>query len=525
VLSGRHGGVGADERRDSLGIRPGHVLAVMAVVTALVGAAPAASAQLPFPWRQVEGGSFGDPGNRGVVELHAFGERLFAGTARRAGTGPAQLWSSATGEPGSWTRVTDIRPALPSSTSAVGPMTSAPGGPAFVGTRDAATPGIYRSADGLTWELVSGPGSGWTAGTATGVAALEVFDGALYVGTRDRRGAELWRLRVSGGRFERVLNLQTVDRATDAITALRAFGGSLYAGTHRRRGQGRLWRSASGDSGSWRRVRVRSRRPLSAGNSTMGAALFEYRGQLIATTRNDKFGAEAYSTRNGRRWRVEIVAGIDQPRNKEVHDLAEAFGELWLTTLPGPAQVWRVHRDSAPLSEGLAFGQANEDGFGRPRTIRGGAPVVAGFRDAVFWGGEHRRRGAQLWRLDRGTLQRLEATGPGIEFAPGPLRLSARGVVELTIRCPQSDPLGCHGDVSVKSVPSVKVRGRRMRLLIGEKIFEIDSGESLKLRFRVPRDVQRILRRLGRVLVRARNVALDNAKNTSAETTLEASRQ
>lgn len=496
------------------------LVAVLALLGVLAGAS-VASAQLPYPWREVEGAGFGDRGNRGVVQLESFRGRLYAGTERRPHAGPAQLWSSERGERGSWTRVTDIRPALPPSTRAISAFLSVPGGPAFMGTADRSGPAVYRSDDGVTWELATGPGSGWRPGRATAVTTLAAFRGALYVGTRRARGAQLWRTPLTGGRLGRVRDFGRPRPTADAITALRAFRGRLYAGTHRRRGQGRLWSSADGGPRSWRPLKVADPRRIASGNSTMGAALAEFRGWLLVSTRNEKFGAEIFSTRDGRRWRTEIVAGLDEPRNQEVHDFGEAFGNLWLSMLPGPAQAWRIDPNDPDPGPGFGFGLTNLDGFGR-RTIRGGSPVVAGLGNAVFWGGQDVRRGAQVWRLDRAALEATDATGPGLEFAPGPLMLTRSGVVAVMVRCPQSDPLGCEAEVALKTRERFRLRGRRARILIGQKTIGMDSGTSRTVRFHVPRDEQRLLRRLGHVAVRASSAAFDNAQDTSAIFVLEA---
>src|SRR5204862_6886969 len=132
----------------------------------------------------------------------------------------------------------------------------------------------------VAWQLASGSGSGWSRGTSTAITALGVFGGAVYAGTRDPHGAELWRAPVAGGGFQRVLDFGAIVSATDAVTALHEFKGKLYAGTHRRRGGGHLWRSASRAPGTWRAVRITEHGRVRPGNSTVGAALTESRNQL-----------------------------------------------------------------------------------------------------------------------------------------------------------------------------------------------------------------------------------------------------
>jgi len=321
-----------------------------------------------------------------------------------------------------------------------------------------------------------------------------------------------------------VLDFGTLDPATDAVTALRGFKGKLYAGTHRRRGGGRLWRSATGAPGTWHAVRITERGRVRPGNSTVGDALTEFRNQLVVTTRNDRLGADVFKSHDGRVWRVATSNGVDTPVNHEFPDATAALGDLWLSTTPGPAQVWRVSPDDdvgPPGQRPWGFGLANEDGFGH-KTVRGGRPAVAGFGDAVYWGGEDQARGAQVWRLDRNTIQTTEATGPGIQFSAGPLQLARDGTFALTVKCPENDPLGCEAAVSLRTQRRFRLGGKLQRLTIGATVVELDSGQSRSVRFHVTPNVRRILHRAGTVLVRAHSVAFDNAKNNSAMLVLQA---
>ncbi len=491
---------------------------------ALILLVPAAPAAARYPWRPIEEAAFGDPGNRGVVALEAFGSRLFAGTERWGGSGPAQLWTSASGEPRSWTRVGDLRPPPPASATAISALAGAPGGPLFLGTADPAGAAVYRSGDGVTWELATGPGSGWLPARALAVSALAVHGGAVYAGTRHPRGGALWRAPLTGGRFERVLAFGGRRAVTDAVTALQRFRGHLYAGTHRTAGNGRLWRSASGAPGTWRAVRVHDRGRVRPGNVTMGSALAVFEGALHVATRNPRFGAELYRTRDGRRWSVATYAGIPgaERRHEEIHDFARTFDYLWMIEAVGLARVWRAQsHELSPGEISLGFHQTNDDGFGR-RTIRGGLPVVAAFRDAVYWGGRDTVHGAQVWRVGQADIDRFDGIGPGVRFAPGPLRLAPGGVVAVTIRCPREDPNGCRGQLTVRTHGIFRIGAVRRRILIGRKIFEMDAGRSLTLRFRVPAAERRVLRRLGRVGVRARSLELDNAHDSVADYVLEA---
>src|SRR5262249_10285786 len=112
------------------------------------------------PWQPVIGDGFGDANNKGIVELCNYKGQLFAGVSRKAGTGAAQIqrlsginWHNGT-------------PALPATAEEISSMMSTLLGPGYLyfATTDsgAGGPGLYRSADGASWQQINGPGSvGW----------------------------------------------------------------------------------------------------------------------------------------------------------------------------------------------------------------------------------------------------------------------------------------------------------------------------------------------------------------------------
>ena len=111
---------------------------------------------------------------------------------------------------------------------------------------------LWRSVDGTTWEVISGdppapiaPGFG-DAGNM-GLVSLAVFDDALYVGTTNNAGTQLWRS-VDGATWQPVVGQAAAVPAgfgnvhNRAINSLGVFHDALYAGTHNPTEGAELWR-------------------------------------------------------------------------------------------------------------------------------------------------------------------------------------------------------------------------------------------------------------------------------------------
>jgi hypothetical protein len=56
-------------------------------------------------WEQVVNNGFGDPTNGEVMRLVVFDNKIYAGTWSSTDTHGAEIWSSATGDLGDWTKV------------------------------------------------------------------------------------------------------------------------------------------------------------------------------------------------------------------------------------------------------------------------------------------------------------------------------------------------------------------------------------------------------------------------------------
>ncbi len=175
-------------------------------------------------WTRVVNNGFGDVNNGEIVRLAVFGGQLYAGTWSYSDTRGAELWRSASGNAGSWSRVA-ANGFGDSKNEAIISMASF-NGQLYAGTLNTVTGGqIWRSADGATWTLVNTAGFGLSSNWA--MSALAAFEGYLYASTRD--GGQVWRCQLcDGSDWQRVVNVGFGNPATVRASALEVAGGALF---------------------------------------------------------------------------------------------------------------------------------------------------------------------------------------------------------------------------------------------------------------------------------------------------------
>jgi len=207
------------------------------------------------------------------------------------------------------------------------------GGWLYAGTRSASGATIHRRQGDGPWETVVAGGLGDAANQA--VIALAPHDGALYSGVENAvatgatdplsgapievsAGGALWRSQ-DGVRWDAVVVDGFGDARQSGIGPLLSFGGQLYAGTRSidRETAPQLWRSATGDAGTWQRVRIDLGVGWS-GNEAV-AALGVHSGALLAGTCAPS-GAQVWRSDDGQAWRAvgQLEPGGD-PRDALPH--------------------------------------------------------------------------------------------------------------------------------------------------------------------------------------------------------------
>ncbi len=215
------------------------------------------------PWLPQSVNGFGARGQAAVTALAELDGRLYAGLRgtsgatiwRRDGNGPWEQMAGGGFGDARNVGVTVLTPFGNHLYAGVENLSTAPD-PATGGTIETSSGGgIWRSNDGRSWTQVAADGFGDAHQSALGPFAA--FGGRLYAGTRSVEPsvypAQLWRS-ASGdsGRWERV-RLDLIGRAAwsvnQAVSALAVYSGTLLVGTCGANG-GQVW--ASPDGSAWR---------------------------------------------------------------------------------------------------------------------------------------------------------------------------------------------------------------------------------------------------------------------------------
>jgi len=350
----------------------------------------------------------------------------------------------------------------PASAHPLATLTSLPAG-AYAGTCKA-----WTQVNDDAFGLGDPSGNGYSGEDGFEVA---VFNGQLYAGMEadDQYGARIWRTK-SGIPIARSQNdwEQVVDDAfgdvsnNDHIDSLQAFGGYLYASTAQKdanRDGTEVWRSPSGDSGTWIQVNddgfgshynenfkdmavftVGSTSWLCGGtlNNNVGAQVWCTDGTLkdsgpklnwVQKNQNGfgdaryvkvwstgvmdghlYVGTECYSggacpgavwrtdgTADGDRWQWTKVFEADT--NSRVDIIGPYDGYLYIGFDGGNGtEVWRSSTGDAGT-----WAQVNADGFGDPNNGRVIVDAGTTYNGALYLATLNQATGAEVWRTTDGT--------------------------------------------------------------------------------------------------------------------------
>jgi hypothetical protein len=252
---------------------------------------------------------------------------------------------------------------------------------------------IWRSPDGTNWSLSAADGLGSTSNL--GFTTFTSFQGMIYAATLNReQGAELWRSSTGDpGSWQQVSSEGFGGGpAYFIITSLTSFKGQLYASVEATAGTGaQVWRSANGTD--WTLV-VES--GFGDANNYQTGSSVVYRGQLYMTTRNDVTGAQLWRSRNGVTWEQVVGNGFGDVNNIKIESVVQYGGMLYAATanLVTGIEVWRS-------SDGVTWTQVNADGFGEAGitgTFWSNATVVFQGKLLIGTSGPF---GGVLWQLQR----------------------------------------------------------------------------------------------------------------------------
>ncbi|HEY6073425.1 MAG TPA: hypothetical protein VIV15_08565, partial [Anaerolineales bacterium] len=247
--------------------------------------------------------------NIGIDHLIKFKTRIYAGTFNCANadcqTGSGQIWSSGTGNPGSWTQV--VGDGFGDNVNAEISRFAVFNNQLYAGTwsYNSAVHGteVWRSSTGNpgSWNRVVANGFNGDSENAV-LLSFESFNGYLYAGTiNNNTGAEVWRSATGNlGNWTQV-NTDGFGAGENYVTALAAFKGFLYAlagGPYDGHGND-IWRCQICDGSDWAPIATNG---FGDSNSVGSSALEVVNDRLYLVLRNRATGMQVWMTSNGLDW-------------------------------------------------------------------------------------------------------------------------------------------------------------------------------------------------------------------------------
>jgi hypothetical protein len=279
-------------------------------------------------WSAVMTGGFGSARNAGIDHLQEFNGQLYASTGNETDGG--EVWRSPSGDAGSWGRVVSAGFDRASNAEI---MRFAAYSNALYASAWSYDPSygvdVWRSATGNKneWSRVVTNGFDGDVHNAT-VLSFESFNGYLFAGTlNSTSGGEVWRS-ASGdsGTWTQVNADGFGEAANQRISALAAYGGYLYAATHHSVPGGvQVWRCQACDGSDWTRV-------VNNGFDRQGArqmpALELFEDALYLAIGNSLTGLEVWRTTDGTAWEQVGFDGFGDARNRLTYfdNATTAFG-------------------------------------------------------------------------------------------------------------------------------------------------------------------------------------------------------
>jgi hypothetical protein len=218
---------------------------------------------------------------------------------------------------------------------------------------------IYRSADGKDWTPVNEAGFGdpglWISWD------MMTFKGKLYISVHDWGNGitpgGVWRSE-NGTDWERVFTLSDDDFATFHMpAAFGEFNGMLYFSSIGSLGSyGQLWRSPSGDPGTWEMV-------FSIYNGGFLAPLTAFKGYAYVSglvVGEESEGMRVWRSADGVNWEVVGAGVLEGPENLQDGVLTVFRNQLYLSTQA--VDGGRIYR----TQDGVNWDAVVTGGFGDP---------------------------------------------------------------------------------------------------------------------------------------------------------------
>ena len=233
----------------------------------------------------------------GISALKEYKNKLYLGTWA------GEIWSSPNGA--AWTRVF-------TSTWGISHF-SVFNDALFAGTyTDAALTGevLYKTTDGVQWDPLVSNGNGTQS--VSGILSSAEFHGLLYLGAADwtnTTGAHIWR--TNGITLTEVVSDGFGSPGNLVPGGMAVLADQIYVSVGQADGF-QVWRSPSGEVGSWEKVLEGSPSNPGTTHYTSMAALDN---QLFLVVENSTNGLQVWSTNDGRVWSKASPAGLGDSNN------------------------------------------------------------------------------------------------------------------------------------------------------------------------------------------------------------------
>lgn len=372
----------------------GLVISIVSAVFTLGLTFEAIGAVAAQNWVQVNATGFGDPNNSDIQALAPFNGQLYAGTYNQSGSG-AQLWRK--GDNTGWTAV---------MTNGFGNINNSGidhllefNGQFYASTEANNVSGgeVWRSDTGLNWTRVVSQGFGDP--TNAEVYRMAVYSNTILAGTwsyTSTHGGDIWRSNTGNtADWTRVVTNGFGDPNNDPVLlSSNVFSSYLYVGTYNLATGGEVWRSASGDAGTWTKVSLNG---FGTANNLAISSLASFNGYQYAGTRGvlGVSGAQVWrcQTCDGSDWTNVVNNGfgnINTHRNNALIVLGSYLYFVVGNDSTG-MEVWRT-------ANGTDWVQVGFGGFGDSKNV---APYwdnsVTIFNDSLYVGTFSFVHGGQIW--------------------------------------------------------------------------------------------------------------------------------
>jgi len=345
-------------------------------------------------WDQVNINGFGDLDNFGIGTLASFEGQLYAGTYNNES---AQIWRSSDGT--TWNGV--MVGGFGDLNNVIVDHLFEFSGNLYAGTgNDDDTNGgeMWRSADGTTWNSIVTDGFGNPDNAE--IYRFAEFNAQLYASTWSwdiayQRG-EIWRS-ASGdsGSWTKVVNDGFGDLNNGTMLSFEIYAGNIYTGTYNSTTGGEIWRSASGDLDSW--TQINSDGFGDAGNNAV-SGLAVYDSYLYGITRHSEgSGVQVWrcQTCDSTDWAQVVSNGFGNADTWRNSALEVYNGQLY-AVVGNPVtglEVWRT-------LDGTNWNQIGYAGFGDSNNFTlYWDNVTTVFDNAFYVGTINRGNGGEIWQL------------------------------------------------------------------------------------------------------------------------------